>query len=80
MEFKNLVRLLAQRGKTLFISSHILSELGEMRDTMLFIDSGKIVHHGSAESLRRGTVRQAAEVMVDVILKAPPMRWSSGRA
>ncbi len=39
MEFKNLVRLLAQRGKTLFISSHILSELGEMCDTLLFIDS-----------------------------------------
>jgi ABC-2 type transport system ATP-binding protein len=69
MEFKNLVRLLAQRGKTLFISSHILSELGEMCDTMLFIDSGKIVHHGSAENLRRGTDAQAAEVMVDVILE-----------
>lgn len=52
IEFKRLVRLLADDGKTLFISSHILSELGEMCDTMLFIDSGRIVHHGSAESLR----------------------------
>ena len=54
MEFKNLVRLLSQRGKTLFISSHILSELGEMCDTLLFIDSGKIVYHGGADQLRRG--------------------------
>jgi ABC-2 type transport system ATP-binding protein len=71
LEFKNLVRLLAQRGKTLFISSHILSELGEMCDTMLFIDNGKIVHHGSSESLRRGTDNGAAEIMVDVILAGP---------
>jgi ABC-2 type transport system ATP-binding protein len=54
IEFKNLVRILAQQGKTLFISSHILSELGEMCDTLLFIDSGKIVYHGAAEQLRRG--------------------------
>jgi ABC-2 type transport system ATP-binding protein len=38
-----------------FISSHILSELGEMCDSLLFINSGKIIHHGSAESLRKGS-------------------------
>jgi ABC-2 type transport system ATP-binding protein len=54
IEFKNLVRLLAARGKTLFISSHILSELGEMCDFLLFIDKGRLVHHGSAETLRNG--------------------------
>ncbi|MDB6138962.1 MAG: transporter ATP-binding protein [Verrucomicrobiaceae bacterium] len=62
MEFKNLVRLLSQRGKTLFISSHILSELGEMCDTLLFIDAGKIVYHGEAESLRRGGAANGEEV------------------
>jgi ABC-2 type transport system ATP-binding protein len=54
IEFKNLVRLLAARGKTLFISSHILSELGEMCDSLLFIDNGQIIHHGSAETLKAG--------------------------
>jgi ABC-2 type transport system ATP-binding protein len=54
IEFKNLVRILAQQKRTLLISSHILSELGEMCDTMLFIDKGRIVHHGSSETLRRG--------------------------
>lgn len=53
IEVKNLVRLLADAGKTLFISSHILSELEQMCDTMLFIRAGKIVHHGSAESLKQ---------------------------
>jgi ABC-2 type transport system ATP-binding protein len=51
IEFKNLVRLLAERGKTIFISSHILSELGEMCRTMLFLDDGRLVHHGTADSL-----------------------------
>jgi ABC-2 type transport system ATP-binding protein len=71
MEFKNLVRLLAQRGKTLFISSHILSELGEMCDTMLFIDAGHLVYHGSAETLRRGNGHGAngiARVVMDIVL------------
>lgn len=51
IEFKNLIRLLSAQGKTIFISSHILSELGEMCDQLLFIDAGRIVHHGSTESL-----------------------------
>jgi len=51
IEFKNLVRLLAGQGKTIFISSHILSELGEMCDHLIFIDAGRIVHHGTTESL-----------------------------
>jgi ABC-2 type transport system ATP-binding protein len=54
LEFKNLVRLLAARGKTLFISSHILSELGEMCDSLLFIDGGRLVFHGEADELKHG--------------------------
>jgi ABC-2 type transport system ATP-binding protein len=72
LEFKNLVRLLVQRGKTLFISSHILSELGEMCDTMLFIDSGKIVYHGAAEALRRGENRVMERLVVEVRVLGGP--------
>jgi ABC-2 type transport system ATP-binding protein len=75
MEFKNLVRLLARRGKTLFISSHILSELGEMCDTMLFINGGKIVYHGGADHLRRGDGNGAdgkAQMVVEVAVAGDP--------
>ncbi len=51
LEFKNLVQLLKKRGKTLLISSHILSELGEMCDTLIFMDAGRIVHDGDKEEL-----------------------------
>ena len=53
VELKHLIRLLASDGKTILISSHILSELGEMCDSLLFINEGRIVHHGDAESLKR---------------------------
>jgi ABC-2 type transport system ATP-binding protein len=52
VEFKHLVRLLAADHKAIFISSHILSELEDMCDTILFIDNGKIVHHGATEVLK----------------------------
>src|ERR1051325_3141703 len=42
LEFKNVVRLLRDRGKTIIISSHILSELGEMCDSLLFIDARRL--------------------------------------
>lgn len=64
VEFKQLVRLLGTEGRTIFISSHILSELAEMCDTMLFIDAGRIVHHGSAESLQQGGDRVLYDIHV----------------
>jgi ABC-2 type transport system ATP-binding protein len=66
IEFKRLIRLLAENGKTIFISSHILSELGEMCDSLLFIDSGRIVHHGSAESLQELATSAQAIVLIRV--------------
>ncbi len=67
VELKHLIRVLAEEGKTIFISSHILSELGEMCDSLLFINQGKIVHHGDAETLREGH-EQSDAVYYDVKL------------
>lgn len=69
LEFKNLIRLLAGQGKTIFISSHILSELGEMCDHLLFIDAGRIVHQGSTESL---TEHNGVEALVDIRVAGDP--------
>lgn len=69
IELKNLIRLLAEEGKTIFISSHILSELGEMCDTLLFIDAGRLVHHGSQESLLR---HQGTTAIMDVLVSGSP--------
>lgn len=71
IELKHLIRILSQEGKTVFISSHILSELGEMCDSLLFINQGRIIHHGSAESLRR---HSSATALVEVQLAGPSDR------
>ncbi len=65
LEFKRLVRLLSQEGKTILISSHILSELAEMCDSLLFIDRGRIIHHGEKEALTRNA---GVGAMFDVLL------------
>lgn len=75
VEFKHLVRLLAEQGKTLFISSHILSELEEMCDSLLFIDQGKLVHHGSAEHLRRNDGSATLIAVESASDPAAVVRW-----
>ncbi|MEM0968022.1 MAG: ABC transporter ATP-binding protein [Verrucomicrobiota bacterium] len=68
IELKQLIRLLAEEGKTILISSHILSELGEMCDTLLFINRGKIVHQGDPSSLQH---RKEVHGVVRVSLVSP---------
>jgi ABC-2 type transport system ATP-binding protein len=78
VELKHLIRLLAKEGKTIFISSHILSELGEMCDALLFIDNGRIVHHGDAQSLLRRTDGNGGMIL-EVALAGDPgglEQWS----
>lgn len=60
VEFRGLVHLLRERGKTLLISSHILSELGEMCDRLIFMDAGRLLFSGPASELHR-TQRGDAE-------------------
>ncbi|MDZ4289580.1 MAG: ABC transporter ATP-binding protein [Prosthecobacter sp.] len=72
VELKQLIRILAEEGKTILISSHILSELGEMCDSLLFIDKGKIVHHGDAESMTRNTM--VVETLVNVQVAGDPQK------
>jgi ABC-2 type transport system ATP-binding protein len=73
IEFKNLVQILARKGTTIFISSHILSELGEMCDALLFIDQGHLVHQGTAEALRQHDGITACVVDIQVIGSETPL-------
>jgi len=71
VELKHLIRILAEEGKTVFISSHILSELGEMCDSLLFLNHGEIIHHGSAEGLRKGST---SSTLVKIEVAEDPAR------
>ena len=80
LEFKNLVRVLRERGKTILISSHILSELGEMCDTLIFMDRGGVMHHGDTDTLRRGSA--STTCLVKIVVHgdvAPVLQWLAVR-
>ena len=58
IELRDMIHALAQRGKTLLISSHILSELAEMCAGILIIERGKLLQTGTLEDL---AAKQRAE-------------------
>lgn len=53
VEFRRMVRQLADQGKIVFISSHILSELGEICDDVTIIDNGRLCASDSVGNLQR---------------------------
>jgi ABC-2 type transport system ATP-binding protein len=63
IEFRTLIRELAADGKTILLSSHILSELAEMCDVVAVIEHGKILANGTvAEILTRLRPRRSLSV------------------
>lgn len=52
IELRQMVLGLAARGKSLLVSSHILSELGEMCDTLGIIERGKMIVSGSVQEIQ----------------------------
>ncbi|WP_333645500.1 ABC transporter ATP-binding protein [Lacrimispora sp.] len=52
-EFKEILKELREQGKTIFISSHVLSELSEMCTDIGIIDQGKMVLSGSMDAILR---------------------------
>jgi ABC-2 type transport system ATP-binding protein len=67
------LRALAASGKTVFVSSHLLSEVQQLADVVGIIARGKLVREGAIEDLLRaeGTVR--VRVALDQVATAGPM-------
>ncbi len=53
IEIRELLRELKKMGKTIMISSHILSELEEICDHVGIIENGQLVFSGTLEEIRR---------------------------
>jgi len=64
--FKNLFRDLARKnGTTVFLSSHILSDLQDVGDRIGILNGGRLMHIGTVEDLRR-RLQMATEI--DLVL------------
>ena len=81
IELRELVKALADMEKAILISSHILSELGEMCDSVVIIEGGQVKAHGSVAGITEG-LRSAethvyaralcgAEVLEKALLETP---------
>ena len=65
IEIRELLRELKRMGKTIMISSHILSELEEICDHVGIIEQGKLVFSGTMEEIRpRLGIESKVRVMV----------------
>jgi len=54
IEFRTLIRELAADGKTVLLSSHILTELSEICDAVAVIEKGKVLATGTVEEIMTG--------------------------
>jgi len=54
IEFRSLIRELAADGKTILLSSHILTELSEMCDTIAVIEKGRLLATGTVQEILEG--------------------------
>lgn len=63
IELRSLIRKLADHGKAVFVSSHILSELSETCDAVTIIENGKICASDHVHNLQR-TIDEGMRVVV----------------
>jgi ABC-2 type transport system ATP-binding protein len=70
IDLRRMIRELADRGKTVLISSHILTELAEMCDTVGIIEQGQLLATGSVDEIQhqRATHR---ELKIRLLDRAP---------
>jgi ABC-2 type transport system ATP-binding protein len=62
VEMRDLIRKLAQNGKTIFVSSHILAEVRQICTRIGIVRGGQLIGAGSIDDLLRTTSRWEVEV------------------
>ena len=80
IELREMIRELAANGKTILVSSHILTELAEMCDQVGIIERGKLLAVGSVNEIQKQQTPHR-EVRVRVLGdKQPLLTWLGLRA
>jgi len=77
-EIRATMRSLADRGKTVLVSSHILSEVQQVADTVSIIGRGRMLAEGRVSDILRAAGAQYARVSVDDTGRAVEVLQSAG--
>lgn len=68
IQLREMIRELAAQGKTVLVSSHILTELAEMCDVVGIIEQGRLLAVGSVAEIQRGQqVHHVSRVQVRLL-------------
>jgi ABC-2 type transport system ATP-binding protein len=65
IELRQMIRALASEGKTILVSSHILTELAEMCDTVGILEQGRLLATGSVAEIRN-SLRPSRDLLLRV--------------
>lgn len=76
-EFRELIRSFVDEGRSVFISSHILSEVQKMADDVAIIQRGKMIAFGSVDELISGGRQQIYVKVTDVSAAAALLHGSN---
>lgn len=57
-------------GKLLIITTHLIDEMENVFDDVLFIDKGKIILQGNADDLRREKGKQISDIYKDIYMNS----------
>jgi ABC-2 type transport system ATP-binding protein len=66
-DMRNVLQEVAAGGATIVVSSHILSELSDLCTSVGFMHLGKLLRHGSLETVLAGSAAESAVVRIDVL-------------
>ncbi|XZE55392.1 ATP-binding cassette domain-containing protein [Planctomycetaceae bacterium SH139] len=72
IELRKMIGTLAAEGKTILVSSHILTELAEMCDSVGIIEQGQLLATGSVDEIQRQR-QQHRELSIRVLGGAQPL-------
>lgn len=76
IQLREMIRTLANHGKTILISSHILTELAEICDVVGIIERGRLLATGSVEDIRGQMRQRLGAVEVSVLQDAAALgKW-----
>ena len=77
-EIRTMMRSLARRGKTVLVSSHILTEVQQIADTVTIIGRGRLLAEGDVNQILASDGHVAARVRVSDHLRAAEVLTTAG--
>lgn len=73
IEMRELLRELKNMGKTIFFSSHILSEVADICTSIAILEAGNLIAHGDMEEMKK-QLRQHRLIQVRVLGELEPLQ------